>query len=261
MIPKQFTLTRKLYDEYKEDYQSATPTQQAVDECLKNKKTGNWWHYDLGQSFHEEYHYHVKADLYFSGSPFAKYESTYEERKKKYLSKSIDSLEIDFIINELNTLSQVGFTYCPTELRDIILHSVKRQKDFLLNRSRILGFTVTSLTDKWGFSKYDYTKHFLKLEDQSYVDLSDSSLSEKIIYLESLGLLEHLKTLAKNGFSIMGLASLLSGIIGGKPETIQSYLNPINNETVSQKNNPMKKSKNVNRIQHIITKLGFTLRE
>lgn len=261
MLPKEFTLTKRSYEDYKDDYQLANPTLQAVDEYLENRRTGNYWHYDLSESFKDEYNYFLKNDLYFTGSPVARYISFYDERKQEYVKEFSDTLDIDFIIKELNEISKIGFEYCPENLKENIKHSINRQKEFLFEQAMQTSYNIEKIKNRWGDVEYTYKKDLSDIPKESLTDLSDSTLVEKIIFLESLDVIDYLKTRAESGFSISGIASLLSGITGEKPGSIQSAINPINNKHVKQDKNPMKNPKKVSIIHDKIIKKGFKPKE
>ncbi len=89
------------------------------------------------------------------------------------------------------------------------------------------------------------------------LDLSDTSAVEKIIYLNELGIIDFLRTKAKAGISNGGLASVLSGITGVKPETIKPSLNRLSNNDIADKNHPYSTQKTVDKIKVFLTKLGF----
>ena len=89
------------------------------------------------------------------------------------------------------------------------------------------------------------------------LDLSDSNVVEKIIYLNELGIIDFLRTKAKAGISNGGLASVLSGITGAKPETIKPSLNRLSNNDIADKNHPYSTQKTVDKIKVFLTKLGF----
>ena len=53
------------------------------------------------------------------------------------------------------------------------------------------------------------------------------------------------------------LAEAISGFTGEKTETIQSYINPMNDSTNLQKNNPMTKQKTVSKVNQRLISIGF----
>ncbi len=89
------------------------------------------------------------------------------------------------------------------------------------------------------------------------IDLSDTKLTEQIIMLEKLGVLEFLKNKEPFNTSTNALASVLSGITGKNIKTIQSYINPIFSKGVEQKNNPLKKAKTVDKVIQKLNSIGY----
>lgn len=69
------------------------------------------------------------------------------------------------------------------------------------------------------------------------IDYSDSSIAEKIIFLNELGIIKYLRDKYIH-ISNNRLATLISGITGENKSTIQSYINPIINEYANQDKSP-----------------------
>ena len=88
------------------------------------------------------------------------------------------------------------------------------------------------------------------------LDFSDSNIPTKITFLHELGILEMLQKKNKKG-SINKLAELLSGVIGEKTTTIQSYINPILAPTRVEQSKSAIKNDKIQRVEFIIQKLGF----
>jgi hypothetical protein len=91
------------------------------------------------------------------------------------------------------------------------------------------------------------------------IDLSDTTATEKIIYLQKLGVIDFLTN--KNNVSINGLATVLSAITGAKIETLQPMLNPIISKQAGQKNNPLNSQKAVSKVEKQLINIGFNLNE
>jgi len=89
------------------------------------------------------------------------------------------------------------------------------------------------------------------------IDLSDTNGAEKIVMLQKLGILDYLKALHPFDASTNLLASAISGITGMNANTVQSYINPIANPTVSQKNNPLKRDGIVNKVIKKLSMINF----
>ncbi|MEH6658671.1 hypothetical protein [Leeuwenhoekiella marinoflava] len=81
--------------------------------------------------------------------------------------------------------------------------------------------------------------------------------TEKIIYLNELGIIDFLRHQEPFNTSKRALAKVLSFITGEKPDTLQSYLNPMENPSAIQKNNPLSKTKNVEKIKETLINIGF----
>jgi hypothetical protein len=90
------------------------------------------------------------------------------------------------------------------------------------------------------------------------IDLSKNKGADKVIMLEKLGILDFLRSKEPFNLSTNSLAIILSGITGVDSKTLQSYINPIGNDSVVQKNNPMKNEKNVKKITQTLIEIGFT---
>ncbi|MCP9198805.1 hypothetical protein MKO06_02735 [Gramella sp. GC03-9] len=93
--------------------------------------------------------------------------------------------------------------------------------------------------------------------EEKPIDLSDSSRNEKIICLHELGLIDAIRNKSPFGISTNQLASIISLITGVKSGTIQSYINPIVNPSVIQKNNPLKNENEVKKLRMKLNKLGI----
>jgi hypothetical protein len=89
------------------------------------------------------------------------------------------------------------------------------------------------------------------------LDLSDTSAVEKIIYLNELGIIDFLRLKTKIGISNGGLASLLSGITGIKPDTIKSSLNRLPKDYKIDNKHPYYTTRTVDKVKKQLRDLGF----
>lgn len=105
--------------------------------------------------------------------------------------------------------------------------------------------------------KLERVDEFQQNQEDSILDYSKSTGTEKIIYLKKLGVLDFLKNKEPFNTSKNALATALSGMIGVPAGTIQSYINPINNPSVSQSNNPLNKASKVNKVITKLSDIGF----
>lgn len=104
------------------------------------------------------------------------------------------------------------------------------------------------------------SKNGKNIEHES-IDLSDTSTTEKIIYLQKLGVIDFLKKQQPFLSSTNSLATVLSAVTGAKAGTIQSMINPILSKKVDDKNNPMNSIKPVSKVQKQLNDIGFNLNE
>ena len=97
------------------------------------------------------------------------------------------------------------------------------------------------------------------INESSQIDLSDTTATEKIIYLQKLGVIDFLRTKQPFNTSINSLATVLSAITGSKTSTIQPMINPILSKKVVDKNNPMNSTKTVGKVESQLINIGFNL--
>jgi len=104
------------------------------------------------------------------------------------------------------------------------------------------------------FIKYNEKEKTIKTDT---IDYSETKGTEKIIFLKQLGILDHLKEKQPFDMSTNALASAISGFTGIKAGTVQSYINPINNPTTDQKNNPLNTEKAVQKVNNKLLSIGY----
>lgn len=93
------------------------------------------------------------------------------------------------------------------------------------------------------------------------IDLSDTTATEKIIYLHKLGIIDFLRDKKPFVNSINSLATVLSAVTGAKSGTIQPMLNAMLSKDTEQKNNPLNSDKPVNKVTKQLNEIGFNLNE
>lgn len=255
LIPKEFNKTRELYSEYL-SFVEGIPA-EFIDEkkIMINKSSGNLWEDDLTEMFKKEYQYFLKSEIFFEGCSLSVFTETYNIRLEEFLGTKFDLLEIDFIVKQYNNLKKYKlFKFCPVDIKNQILISIRRQLEFLEERAVNLGYQIEKNETK---NLFDAVKIQRFSNEDEILDLSDTDVVERIIYLEKLGIINYLREKNLLGISNNKLASLLSAIIGKNSSTIQSYINPIGNPSVSQKNNPLTKTKKVEIVTSKLIELGF----
>lgn len=129
--------------------------------------------------------------------------------------------------------------------------------DYEKERVRIAGYVYQAFKFREACKMAIASLMEQKPAEPEPLDLSESNAVEKIIYLNELGIIDFLRTKAKAGISNGGLASVLSGITGVKPETIKPSLNRLSNNDTADKNHPYSTQKTVDKIKVFLTKLGF----
>ena len=86
--------------------------------------------------------------------------------------------------------------------------------------------------------------------------MSNTKGTEKIIYLQELGIIEHLTNKFPQ-LTTNGLANLLSAITGEQTTTLQPYLNPMINKANDQRKNPYNSKKTVAKVKNKLIELNL----
>lgn len=93
------------------------------------------------------------------------------------------------------------------------------------------------------------------------IDLSDTSLIEKVIYLEKLGIIEFLRGQRPFSTSANSVANVFSAITGAKPTSLQPIINPLINKDYYNKNYPLNSKKTVMSVENKLMSLGFEIKK
>ncbi|MDD5151101.1 MAG: hypothetical protein PHC28_11620 [Flavobacterium sp.] len=271
MIPTEFETTRSINDKYSRNIYEMTQGWDSDDyrfgvyefEDTINPDTGNSYGYDITTSFDKEYNKFVDEGKYFIGCPFNIYESTYLERLENFINDNVKDLfnESHFVKTELmDTLEYNVDSILGKDIREQLNKSISRRKEFLIQRLESLGFLYKVRKNEYGKIISVGKKGIQKvIEQESALDLSDTSLNEKIIYLRLLGIYDYLSSKQPFNMSKNALATVISAITSEKATSIQSAINPIDNPSTSQKNNPLENEKKVLEIKLKLIELGFKL--
>jgi hypothetical protein len=111
------------------------------------------------------------------------------------------------------------------------------------------------------FIKANLEKETTKTEIEA-IDLSDSTTAtEKIIYLQKLGVIDFLRTKQPFISSINSLATVLSAVTGAKSGTIQPMLNAMLSKNVNNKNNPLNSQKPTKKVTNQLIQIRFNVDE
>ncbi len=274
MIPKEFKWAYKLNEELKayEEREYSEPSEEMqslfteysdieYQNHLKAQNESSDEHVlkeQIKREYIKQYKNFVKKNQYFFGCPIEVYEHTYQERLNNFLPKNGDSKEIDFLIKELNSIKSTTDSSperIPEEYQEKVKYSLKRQKELILEKIDLLDYDIVEEN-----SKYSYEIRPVSNETKNSEN-SILSATEKVIYLELLGVIDFIRSKANNGISINQLAKIIGLITGENEKTIQSYLNPMESSQANQKNNPMDKTDKVESIRLKLIELQFTLPE
>ncbi|QGK75032.1 hypothetical protein [Flavobacterium sp. SLB02] len=201
-------------------------------------------------------------------------------KRKINLANGIDESNIYPAKHRLWTITRKQI-YIDTHLKENIQTDVKeveKERDYFLqivrdlalrkisgmpknsrqrNNSRFEWFIdeiLDSNTDMYGYHDENLQK------DDEITDLSDTTITAKIIYLEKLGIINYLRTQKPFSTSINSIATVLSAVTGAKVTSIQPLLNPLLGKDTHNKNNPLNSVKNVLSIEKTLINMGFEVK-
>lgn len=129
-------------------------------------------------------------------------------------------------------------------------------KDDFFNIEKVINIIENIIHNK----NININKNFI-VNESDYYDLSDTTATEKIIYLHKLGVIDFLRKQQPFQSSINSLATVLSAVTGAKSGTIQPMLNAMLGKNVEQKNNPLNSQKPVDKVIKQLNQIGFNLDE
>ena len=170
---------------------------------------------------------------------------------------------IDSILQIVNYPERYKEEGCPQIYHDLygegITNTLKPYLDELFAvQDDFLKFTKANLIDDIiNLINKGINSNELNNKEDIAIDLSDSKGTEKIIMLEKLGVLKFLKSKEPFNLSTNVLASAISGFTGIKAQTVQSYINPMQNPSVNQKNNPLESEKTIKKVTQKLKNIGF----
>ena len=265
-ILEGFVKTRKSFEEFKENisgvFNAYRMFDTSSDDYPANETSFNIWQNneisELQEVFETEYKNYISRNIYFFGCPIKVYKELYYKRMHDFFEEKLTFSEKDFIQMEFKEgVLEFDFNFLEDDLQLTIENSLKERYLFLTNQLFLLGFTVI---ENNGEIEIVPAEKKNENETINVKDFEDETVmtngKEKIIYLNELKVIEHLKKeypILKT--SNNKLASLISKITGQKHSTIQSYINPMLNseDRVNQSNNPYNNKKNVLKVKAFIS--------
>jgi len=251
-----FEVTKHAYDNFLDEVSPISNYYEQLEKTFtgdpdsfyeeKDRKIKNLW-IPVYNKFNAEYRLYRIKKIYFYGCAFSVYRVLYEERLETFIKNTSEASEIDFIELELKEEEKPFYDYLLSEKakREVYI-AIQNRIDFLKQRALEIGFKIHE----------NGTRKILFHKPIELLDFSDSNIPTKITFLHELGILEMLQKKNKKG-SINKLAELLSGVIGEKTTTIQSYINPILAPTRVEQSKSAIKNDKIQRVEFIIKKLGF----
>ena len=264
---KHYTILKETLDLFMEleehrRYNYNPNRQKQSDEYLDTeKKLGE----ELALNYFLEYNTYSNSD-YFFGCSFEIYKKTYNDRFENFKTSFYDSDEIDFITAELEEgvfihklkeyRSESFDIQIDNGLNKQIYFSLKRRFEYLSQRTKENGYDLVYNKSSETYS-LEYLKQLLEVKkEEVLMDYSDSKLTEKIIALNELGVLDFLAREKSFQHSINSLAVYLSLCLGEKTSSIQSYINPILSKKSDQSKSPYNTEKTVKKTKQKLIQIG-----
>ena len=95
------------------------------------------------------------------------------------------------------------------------------------------------------------------------IDLSGTTIGNKILFLHKLGVIDFLRESEPFNMSVNKLATILSAITDVDTKSLQPVLNPLISEIkeIVNKNNPYYNPKNVQKVEQTLIQIGYTLKK
>lgn len=255
-MTKLFEKTDHEIDQFKEDIEfQSRYVWSEEDHILNDDSDGieNEWKSSrlkvVYKTFENEYNSHVDKGIYFYGCPYEIYQSTFNERMKKFLSRHDDHRLIDFIESEFESGAFLfKRPYVSSERMKKIQSSLRRRYEFLLDKVNEEGYELILLENDT--VKIDKKNNNLIFED----DISESwNNKERIIALYHLGVLDYLKN-QEELTTVNKIAKAIKSFTGINQSTIQSYINPIFNSYAAQEKSALNDQNQVKHVADFIDK-------
>ena len=239
-----------------------------TEDIEENSHMENIFVKDIALSFFTEYHQYYKTD-YFFGCSFDVYKKTYNKRLEDYKNEYIDTDEISFITDELDEgiynykFKEFNSGYFDKitilryeKIKKQINHSLTKRLEYLSQRSKENGYDLVYNKSSETYSLARIKQLLEVKKEEVLMDYSDSKLTEKIIALNELGVLDFLAEKKPFQHSINLLAGYLSLCLGEKTSSIQSYINPILSKKSDQSKSPYNTEKTVEKTKQKLIQIG-----
>jgi hypothetical protein len=206
-------------------------------------------------------------EMYYMWCSFKAYIANFENRLKQYNDSFIGTEKLDFIKFEY---AEVLCAYNILELNPfidqrnlLIIEKAKAQKiehfnEFLTSKNLQAKVLANNFKSNQQIHIDFIDKDSRESTELLHIsDLSESSATEKIIYLQKLGIIDFLRTKQPFSTSVNSLATILSSLTGEKSTTLQPMLNAMLSPNVSKKNNPLKSKTGLTKVEKTLIQIGF----
>lgn len=187
----------------------------------------------------------------------------YKSSLAEFLREHDDHREIDFINRELiywrRTLESCTDEKVITQSEEMfIMNGTNKTINELRSMRRATYRRIIEYLNQKNKTKVEETNIVVKPVE---VELDPLVLkgTEKIIYLEKLGILDFLNEKAPFNTSTNALANVISAITGIKQTSVYPMINPILKDNVDQKNNPLLTENTVRKVQLKLDQIGFKI--
>ncbi|KQO33211.1 hypothetical protein ASF10_19245 [Flavobacterium sp. Leaf82] len=190
-------------------------------------------------------------DIYYTSHLRGKQKTDIVQRRNKYIEthlKENEETDIEEVQNEREKISKI--------LNDLLTRKISDlPKDSRLRNNTMYQMFYEETVEE-NLDLYLHNNDELQQSDE-IIDLSDTTSTAKIVFLEKLGIIEFLRTKQPFNTSVNSMATVLSAITGTQASTIQSMINPMLRDDVNGKNNPMNSKKAVDTVEIKLAKIGF----
>lgn len=225
---------------------------------------------DFNSKFLELYSQSIDEKYFWQYCTLNTYEFVYQNRLNEFLNNNPDGNETNFIEKEKifmfghklhwqlrehkfyrfdiepnkNRTTEIELDFIDSEIRDKINYTQEKKLQFL-DQKLNLPKVATELQ--------------LKQEPEIFLDYSNNSKVERIVFLHELGILDFLQEKMKKElhyFSPNKLAEIISTFTDIQQRTVQPMLHPIFEKGVNQKNNPLTEN-NLIKVKNKLKDIGF----
>ena len=212
-------------------------------------------------TFKREHDSYSKKNVYFYGCSFLSYKNTFDERLKSHIKEYSENSIISFIDSELKPSKKPYEDFwLSKKILNNIETSLRLRREFLLEKAGVNGYEIVNNNNAFKLSKINYPKTLDN--EEVLVDLSETNIKQKIIYLHELGLLQELRKAEPFNLSVNRIAQVVGAITGENQRTIQSYINPIFHTSSDKIKSALYNQADVEKVRYnLLNSVGFEIKK